>query len=158
MLSEATPRPHHGASRNHLVRRARADPTDLVFPGGQVARVSMSSHEATVVERYCEVCQEWMTCASIIQHMLCVCCSANWNTSIPPHAVLRFNVAPEERSRRPRCPFRIDVHWDVGAVARFEGEAPQRFATLANLCGAFGLSHTEMLASLHRNTQEVANA
>lgn len=150
--------PRHGAERNRGERTTYGEPKELVGPGNvTVFRGSMSSHTATTSERYCAVCQAWITCGSIVQHILCKVCATSWSVKIEPSSVRRVAIpADHPRPDGARWPVRIDLHPETGAVARFEtprisedGRERIHYRDLAELCAKLGLdlAWVESLAS-----------
>ena len=148
MTTNLPSEPLHGAERNRGEKTSYGEPRELVGASGEVVYSgAVSSHTATTNEQYCRVCQAWIACGSIVQHILCKVCATSWSAKIADGSVRRVVLpADHPRAAGARWPVRIDLHAAAGAVARFEtptitaeGRERIHYRDLAELCEALGL-------------------
>ena len=68
---------NHGDSRNHRTETEMSH-SEWQTPQGPVT-VPTLSHTYTVSERWCEVCNEWVTAKGIMGALLCPECNTPWH-------------------------------------------------------------------------------
>jgi hypothetical protein len=69
--------PQHGQERNRRTETTLGAVHTLATPGGSLT-MPITSKTETVTERWCEICQEWITARGIMGGLLCVECGTTW--------------------------------------------------------------------------------
>ena len=72
----------HGDERNRRQETERTTQTFHTIQGPPTEVVAGMSHTRTVTERWCEVCDDWVTTYGIMGALLCPQCNATWDKSL----------------------------------------------------------------------------
>lgn len=73
--------PKHGAKRNYRIEKEATEEC-FQLPSGEQAAVAYTGKEASVVDRFCSVCGEWVTAKGIIGNVCCKNCKTSWLSDV----------------------------------------------------------------------------